>query len=88
MYSGRLGNGIPKPPGAYATDIEPWNVGYTQKQLSALFYGGNVARDVSWFVALDGEEFIPVPGTARERYKPGPSIGVNVVTHGPNIMLP
>ena len=51
---------------------------------------GNESVDVSWFVALDGSEFIPVPFTPRERYKPGPPSGVNVnaITHGLNLMTP
>jgi len=77
------------PRGVYATDIEPWNVSYTQKEISQLFYGGSVHRDVSWYVALDGVAFIHRPGT-REYYIGSPldKVPVDVITIGKNLMLP
>ena len=54
-YGGNLGGpGSYFPAGAYATDIEPWNPIMTNKDLANLFYGGNLNRDLRWFVALDG----------------------------------
>src|SRR5205085_7476098 len=44
--------GVTFPAGAYATDIPPWDTSYTQRDLSALFYGGKQSRDVSWFVGF------------------------------------
>ncbi|MFY0640988.1 MAG: hypothetical protein JXR16_08080 [Bermanella sp.] len=85
-------NGNTRPAGFYATDIAPWEVNYTQADLSALFYGGNRNKDVSWFVALDGTLFNPVNGASREYVSYGSqSIGevsINPVTVGPNLMLP
>lgn len=42
--------------------------GYTQRSLSALFYGGNEARDVSWFVevARGGFTELKYPGFASQ----------------------
>jgi len=88
-YSGRLGDGFYKPAGAYATDIGPWDPFYTQSELSALFFGGNRNRDVSWFVALDAEMFIRLPQSPREFYMPGVypgEVDVDVFFMGPNLM--
>ncbi|MCD6258512.1 MAG: hypothetical protein J7J31_02800 [Helicobacteraceae bacterium] len=76
------------PRGAYAADIKPWDMSYTQKELSALFYGGNINRDVSWFVAVNKDPFIHRYGT-REYYIGSPDniVPVDVVTIGKNLML-
>ncbi len=79
--------------GAYATDIPPWDTGYTQRSLSALFYGGNENEDVNWFVALDSIDFIPLINSPypHQWVKPGAFgtlVPVTVVTMGPNLMLP
>jgi hypothetical protein len=80
------------PPGAYATDIKPWNLFYTQRQLSALFYGGNENRDVSCFVAIEQRDFIgplPFPEFPNQYYRPAPEgfpVPVEVVGIGPNLM--
>ena len=90
-YKGALGTSTPKPAGIYTSDIPPWNTQYTQKQLSALFYGGNQNKNVSWFVAIDGISFQPVYATPGEWYQPGlypGSVSVDVITIGPNLMLP
>jgi RHS repeat-associated protein len=81
------------PTGAYASDIAPWDSLWTQRQLSALFYA-SPKEDVSWFVALKKEAFIPItyPGVSHFFYKPAPHPGFPVpvfpITHGPNLMLP
>jgi len=78
------------PAGAYATDIEPWNGFYTQRELSQLFYGGSIHRDVSWFVAIDASSFICRFGT-RECYVGGAGgeyAPIHVITIGKNLMLP
>jgi len=85
--------GFPFTSGAYASNIPPWDPEYTQRSLSALFYGGYEGRDVSWFVAVDGTEFIPlinapVPGQWVKPGAPGSSVPVTVLTMGPNLMLP
>ncbi|ERL55882.1 Rhs family protein [Psychrobacter aquaticus CMS 56] len=90
-YSGHLGNGVPKPPGFYGTDIQPWDKTYTQESLSALFYGGDKKRDVSWFLAFDGTTCIPVYSTPHECYIPsalGMNVPVQTITIGPNHMEP
>ncbi len=85
-------NGNTRPAGFYATDIAPWEVNMTQSDLSALFYGGNRNKNVSWFVAIDGALFSPVYGASREYvYQGSTSIGLvnlDVITVGPNLMLP
>ena len=85
-------NGNTRPSGFYATDIAPWEVNYTQTELSALFYGGNRNKDVSWFVALDGTLFSPVNGASREYVSYGSQIigevSIDPVSVGPNLMLP
>lgn len=88
-YGGHLGGGRVFPAGAYATDIPPWTPAYTQRQLSALFFGGSTLRDVSWFVAIDGEEFYRYYGNQWLRQCPaGTFIDVDVYAIGPNLMDP
>ena len=66
----------------------------SQRWMSALFYGGNTRRPVSWFVALEKEAFIPLlyPGVDNFYYKPAPypeyPVLVHPIAHGPNLMLP
>jgi RHS repeat-associated protein len=88
-YKGRLGNGIYKPAGAYATDIQPWSPIHTQVRMSAMFYGGSTNRDVSWFVALDADGFSPVYSTPHEYVKygmyPG-EVDVEPVYFGPSLI--
>ena len=81
------------PAGAYATEIEPWSASYTRRQVSSLFYGGNENRDVSWFVAIERNDFSPlrVPGYPNQwiRYAPaGNKVPVNIIAIGPNLMSP
>lgn len=84
------GYGRGRPAGFYATDITPWSIQYTQEDLSALFYGGNRHRDVSWFIAVDGTSFIPFGGNLYEYYSPSVTgeVDLDVITIGPNLMLP
>ncbi|MEW8100448.1 MAG: RHS repeat-associated core domain-containing protein [Candidatus Thiodiazotropha endolucinida] len=84
------GYGRGRPPGFYGTSIAPWSVQYTQEELSALFYGGNRHRDVSWFVAFDGQSFIKYPGNSHEYYRPSLTgeVDLDVITIGRNLMLP
>ncbi len=88
--SSSLGYGSGRPPGFYATDIPPWDTSYTQEGLSALFYGGNKHVNVSWFIAFDGSSFIKYPGNSHEYYRPSLTgeIDLDVITIGPNLMLP
>lgn len=82
-------NGNTRPAGFYATDIAPWEVEYTQAELSALFYGGNRNKDVSHFVAVDGSYFDTVYGAPREYVLYGPSGGdvvVDPLAFGANLM--
>jgi len=72
------------PPGFYGSIIPPIPGPYTQKQLSARFYGGNEKKDVSWFVEFSTEDdpFIE-PGSIDYpdfRYIPGPP-GGEVAVH-------
>lgn len=81
------------PSGAYATDIPPWSTDYTQRQLSALFYGGVEHHPVNSFVAIRGEDFISLGyiGHPRQSFRPAPGgdyVPVRVITHGPNLMRP
>ena len=84
------GYGSGRPAGFYATDIAPWEIQYTQEELSALFYGGNRHRDVSWFLAVDGSSFLPHGGSLYEYYSPSNTgeVNLDVITIGPNLMLP
>lgn len=86
-FAGLATGGISRPAGFYATDIQPWNISYTQESLSALFYGGDVTQDVSWFVAVEKNGFLPVSGT-REYFKVGfgGQTSVEVISIGPNLM--
>lgn len=80
------------PAGAYATDIEPWSTQYTQRQLSALFYGGNEGRPVDAFVAFVGDDFFKLEYTAhpnqfvRVTKAGGVRVPIQVVTFGTNLM--
>ena len=84
------GFGRGRPPGFYAANIPPWSTQYTQESLSALFFGGNINRDVSWFVAIDGTSFIKFPGNTYEYYRPSSTgeTDLDVITIGPNLMSP
>jgi RHS repeat-associated protein len=88
----RMG-GFTFPPGAYATELPPFLATMSQRDLSALFYGGNEGRDVAWFVMIQAPDFIrlsyaPVP---NQWYRPAPPLApvpVEVLLVGPNLMLP
>ncbi len=84
------GYGRGRPPGFYGTNITPWSIQYTQEDLSALFYGGDRSRDVSWFVAFDGQSFRKYFGNSHEYYRPSltGSTELEIITTGPNLMLP
>jgi hypothetical protein len=92
--SGKKFGGFTFPAGAYATDIKPTDVGYTQSALSALFYGGDIGRDVSYFVEIKRREFTPLlyPGFPHQfiSYAPfgGFPVPVKVRKIGPNEMAP
>jgi len=80
-------------PGAYATDVPPWSPEYTQRQLSALFYGGSEHEDVTYFVALDGTDFKRLnypdyPNQYVKFWPGGLSVPVTVLMVGRNLMLP
>ena len=88
-YRGHLGGGVTFPAGAYATDITPWTSQYTQASLQQAFFGGNRSRDVSWFVAIDGEEFYRYHQRQWVRQCPaGNAVGVQAYAFGPNLMDP
>jgi RHS repeat-associated protein len=81
------------PSGAYASDIEPTDTQFTQRQLSALFYGGNENKDVSWYVKIKKNDFIPIryPGIEHFFYRParaGDYVPVDVEEIGLNLMSP
>jgi len=83
------------PPGAYATDVPPWSASFTQRALSAYFYGGNEGKDVSHYVAIAAlPDFLgplPFPGLGNQYYRPalpGFPVPVAVLEVGPNLMLP
>lgn len=86
--------GFTFPAGAYATDIGPRQAGYTQSYLSALFYGGDVNRDVSAYVEIARRDFTELlyPGFPRQwiRYAPvgGFPVYVKVRSVGINQMPP
>jgi len=84
------GYGPGRPPGFYASSITPWSIQYTQRDLSALFYGGNTKEDVSWFVAIDGESYLQYKGNSSEHFMPSNTgyTDLDVITVGPNLMLP
>ncbi|MBL4827248.1 MAG: hypothetical protein JKY66_05980 [Spongiibacteraceae bacterium] len=85
-------NGNTRPAGFYASDITPWEINMTQADLSALFYGGNRHKNVSWFVAIDASSFTPAHGASREYLQHGSTgigfVNVETITIGPNLMLP
>lgn len=92
-FNGISARGCPKPPGAFASTIPPWHPTMTQAELSAIFYGGNPSRDVSFFVAIDDsdEEFRPIRCAPAEVFKPWMFPGevpVNPIIIGPNLMRP
>ena len=67
-YKGR----VTYPSGAYASTIAPYDILYTQPELSAHFYGGSRGKDVSCAVVIVNDAFLPVfGGPADFRYKPG-----------------
>ncbi len=84
------GFGRGRPPGFYASSITPWSIQHTQEDLSAIFYGGNRDRDVSWFVAIDGQSFLKHPGNSNEFFRPSNTgyTDLDVISVGPNLMLP
>jgi hypothetical protein len=72
------------PIGAYATEIAPLPTsGYTQRQLSALFYGGNQNRDVSYYVEIEQADFYPIlyPGITGQVGSSGPLCWVSGPRH-------
>jgi hypothetical protein len=90
-YRGGLGGGITYPAGAYATDIAPWNPFTTQRILGNLFFGGNQNRDLTWFAAIDGEEFNPVFGSSNQWVRqcvPGEFVPAEVFYIGPSLLDP
>ena len=86
--------GFTFPVGAYATDITPTDSSYTQRSLSALFYGGNENRDVSGYVEIARRDFsqLQYPGFPHQwiRYAPfaGFPVRVKVRNVGINKMAP
>ena len=86
--------GFTFPVGAYATDIKPTDPGYTQSELSALFYGGNVGREVSTYVEIAKREFNPLlyPGFPHQYISYAPfaqfPVHVKVRSVGINQMPP
>lgn len=66
------------PPGAYVTDIPPWD-DMTQRELRAAFFGSETGgHEVNWFLAVCFDGFKPLlppppaPWTSRQWYKNGP----------------
>jgi RHS repeat-associated protein len=90
-YRGNIGGGVTYPAGAYATDIEPWNPFTTQRMLGNYFFGGNQHRNLTWFAALDGEEFNPVYGGTNTWVREciaGEFVPVDVYYIGPSLLDP
>ncbi|MCB9913487.1 MAG: hypothetical protein H6827_10855 [Planctomycetes bacterium] len=75
---------VVRPRGAYATDIAPWDPGFTQYSLAqAIFFNPMIqkTKDVSWFVALKRDGFSRARGS-REWYKE-PASGESIVKVDP-----
>ena len=90
-YKGLLRGEITYPSGAYATDIQPWDANFKQSDLANLFYGGNLNKDLTWWVAIDGLEFYPLYGAPHQYIRPcmeGDFIDVDAFMIGPNLMDP
>jgi len=90
-YRGHLGGGVTHPAGAYATDIAPWNPFTTDRMLRAFHFGGNMNFDLTWFVAVNGEEFSPVYGAPHEYVRQCPHgeyVPVEVYYAGPSLLDP
>ncbi len=87
-YKGRLSN-MQFPAGAYATDIEPWNPTVKRRDLGDMFYGGAQNRDLSSFVALNGEEFYEIKGADHQfvrQCSAGLQIPVEIYYFGYNLL--
>lgn len=85
--------GFTFPPGAYASDVPPWSTSYTRHQLSALFYGGNEKKDMSWCVLVEEPGFRPLnyPGFPHQyvyEWPPGGEVPATIVGAFPNLMSP
>ena len=83
-------------PGVYATGVPPWTPDVRQSALRDLFYGAKAGtQDVSWYVAICGDGFFPIIGApapyGSQYYRPAPVgalVPVEVLSVGPNLMLP
>lgn len=85
-YNGHLTSRV-FPAGVYATDIEPWDPLVSLKDFGEMFFGGSQMRDLSWFVALNGEEFYPLSGHQFVRQcSAGSTLPVSIYYFGPNLM--
>jgi hypothetical protein len=85
--------GFTFPSGAYATDVSPWSTSHTQRQLSALFYGGSEGEDMSWCVLVEEGGFRPLnyPGYPNQfvyQWPPGEKAPVTIIGAVPNLMNP
>ncbi|MDD2764572.1 MAG: Ig-like domain-containing protein [Opitutaceae bacterium] len=77
------------PEGAYATDIPPFDVLYTQSQLSSEFYNGDESHDLSWFIAFAKNDFARYYKHQFIRHAPaGTWVPIEIVLFGPNLMSP
>ena len=90
IFKGRTIDGLPRPRGAYATDLAPWNVSLTQTIISQRFFGGSTNRvgRLGWYVAVDAASFFPY-GVPNEYVKPvafplQPVVPVDIITTGPS----
>jgi hypothetical protein len=94
-------NGVGFPAGAYATDVSPADNRFTQRQLSAAFFGDHFANygnnpSVSYFVAFFADilwsPLLPRlhPDVAHwHKAAPFPgAVPIEVVATGPNLMAP
>lgn len=89
MYRGHLGGGVTHPAGVYATDIAPWDPFTTDRMLRNFHFGGNMNYDLTWFVAVNGEEFNHVYGAPHEYVRQCPHnefVPVEVYHAGPSLL--
>jgi len=81
---------MPRPRGAYATDLAPWNPNITQTFLSQRFFGGSTRRvgRLGWYVAVDGAAFflfgVPNEFVKSTRFPLQPVVSVDIITTGPS----
>ena len=77
-----------RPAGAYATNIEPWDISHTVSMLEILNYANPTGRDLSWFVAVGKLGFKKVGGTTEyvKEGRYGRCVGVKAIMNGPSLL--